>query len=168
MSERKFYTKKIADAARRFYLEEKTADFCKTALYISSIFHKQFNKYDISKMFKYIVILGNNSKTAEELVHEINIRNKYSNPYNSFLNLRKFYLKNKIKLYFIEKTLDEARLYEELDFSYFEFSQDEAELSRYKQYLSKSYEIAKNIDISEYNEIISCIQEIEKKYKLVD
>lgn len=167
MRRRKNYTRKMAEMARQFYLDNKSADFAKTADYLSKVFGKDFYSYDISNLFQFIVVLGNNLKTAEELSHEINTRNKYSNPYNFFLNLRKKYFKKKMELYFIEKILIEAKLYEELDFSYFEFSQDELELAKYKENLKVSYEKSKKIDISAYNSLICDIREIEEKYKLV-
>ena len=167
MRRRKFYTRKMAEVARRFYLDNKSADFAKTANYLSKVFGKNFYFYDISTLFQFIVVLGNNLKTAEELSYEINTRNKHSNPYNFFLSLRKEYFKKKMEAYFIEKTLIEAKLYEELDFSYFEFSQDELELAKYKEQLKNSYDKAKEIDFFYYNDLTCDIREIEEKYKLV-
>lgn len=146
MKKVKFYKRKIAESARRFYLYNKTATFTDTALYITDIFKAKFTKHDISNMFKFIVVLGNNKKTAEELAFEINLRNKYSNPYSIFLSIRKDYIKNKIEISLIEKIFYEATLYQTLDFSYFEYSEDEEKINEYKSILQASYDKSKLID----------------------
>lgn len=167
MKKRKIlFTRKIAYLAYCYY-KENPVNFSETADYLNSAFSNKynFNNHDIGRMFRHIVVFGNNDTTARDIVNLVNSRAEKQMPiYNKYLGYRYEYpeLIEKynaiIKLYFYAEKHD--FLLETAES--FVSSEDENEINEMIDMARTAHDIIEGFDWEEFVSLKNQINLIEK------
>lgn len=160
------FTRKVAYLAYCYY-KDNNVNFSETADYLNSVFSKKydFKKHDIGRIFRHIVIFGNNDTTAREIVSLVNSRSEDKVPiYNKYLGYRYEYPRllaryNRLnalfffeqKYHFIKSTMDN-----------FISSEDEQAINQMRKDLELSHDAFEEFDFEEFMSLEKKIKRIER------
>lgn len=131
-------TKDVAKCAISYYMANNDANFFDTACYVSEKFKANYSRSDIGKMFRHIVIFGNNDNTAKLLVWRINVQTEHQ-IYNKYLKYRFEYPRICCIIKQYETLESKAEKFKSLHMEDYIFSSDEKELMENYQDLEKCY-----------------------------
>ena len=160
------FTRKAAYLAYCYY-KENYVNFSETADYLTSAFSKKyiFTRRDIGKMFRHIVIFGNNDTIARNIVDIVNSRSEKQVPiYNKYLGYRYEYPEliskyNEIKkLYFY----DEKHQFLTQSAEQFISSEDEDAINEMRKTAENAHNTLTVFDLEEFTNLEKQINLIEK------